>query len=657
MRKTCGSDSDKLMCGIAGLLDHSDASLQVLSRMLDRLKHRGPDDFGTWGDRDSGIALGHRRLSIIDLSSAGHQPMISASGRFVLIYNGEIYNFIALRSELEKSGTPTWRGRSDTEVLLAAFEAWGVNGAIKRCNGMFALALWDRDARTLTLARDRMGEKPLYFGWIAGRFAFASEMKALDRVPGWSPRMNGPMIASFLRTGYVQGPESAVEGIFRLPPGTLLQLTLEEMQQSRDWAWLEPKTNHYWSLAEAASAGQEELLTDADGAAKLLEPLLREAVALRMVADVPLGVFLSGGIDSSLVTALMQAQSARPVRSFSIGFNEPGYDEAPFALAVARHLGTDHTELYVDAAAALKLIPNLAETFDEPFADHSQLPTLLVSELTRKHVTVALTGDGGDELFAGYQRYFAILELQRFLGHLSPKLHRSLAALFRLSAKLLSPLSRSGHAIGSWSFRLSRLSERLSTVDLDAMRLSFIGGAGNSRLLRGPSAAAIHYDQPPSKIHEPLRRLMYGDQNDYLVDDILHKVDRASMAYGLETRVPLLDHRIVELSWQLAPTLLIHHGHGKLLLRRVLEQYVPRALFERPKQGFAPPMDAWLRGPLREWAESRLSQDSLRELPMLDSVAVRAIWNAHCRRDANAGYVIWNVLMLADWRERFRARC
>lgn len=642
------------MCGIAGLLDCSDAALPVLGRMLERLAHRGPDDTGTWFDVKNGMALGHQRLSIVDLSPAGHQPMVSATGFYVLNYNGEIYNHAELRAELEDTGAaPAWRGHSDTEVLLAACETWGVNEALKRCNGMFAFALWDTQRQTLTLARDRMGEKPLYFGWAAGRFAFASELKAFAQLPGWSPRMNEPAITSFLTTGYVRGVESAIAGIFRLPAGCLLQLTLEDMHRQRDWAWLSPRVKTYWSLSAIAANGQSPVLRDPVEAAAQLEPLLCDAVALRMTADVPLGAFLSGGIDSSLVTALMQVQSARPIRTFSVGFREPSYDEAPFARAVARHLGTDHTELYVDAAAALELVPRLAETFDEPFADHSQLPTLLISQLARRHVTVALTGDGGDELFAGYGRYFAILKLLRMLGPLPMSLRQGASAMCRGAAILLSPLAHGNRADTSLPFRLARLSERLAKLDVEALRIAFIGGAGNSRVLRYATEHTV--DNPTQlQLRANLRQLMFGDQIDYLPNDILLKVDRSAMAYSLETRVPLLDHRVVEFSWRLATPLLADGSRGKLLLRRVLEKYVPRSLFDRPKQGFAPPMDTWLRGPLRAWAESRLAEGSLRELPMLDVKAVRSLWDTHCRGHMNAGYVLWNVLMLADWRARFR---
>jgi len=644
------------MCGIAGLLDPTAAALPALGQMLERLAHRGPDDSGIWRDDTCGMSLGHRRLSIIDLSPAGHQPMASASGRYVLTYNGEIYNHADLRRELDSAGVRmAWQGSSDTETLLATIDAWGIESAVERCNGMFAFALWDRQRRHLVLARDRMGEKPLYFGWVAGRFAFASELKAFARLPGWAPRMHVPAVTTFLRTGYVHGFESAVTGIYRLPPGCLLQLSLDELHRPRDDAWLAGQLKPYWSLPTVMADGLSQPIHDADEAAGQLETLLREAVAMRMMADVPLGAFLSGGIDSSLVTALMQAQSTRPVRTFSIGFHEPRFDEAPFARAVARHLGTDHTEFYVDAQSALDLVPTLAEGFDEPFADFSQLPTLLVSRLARQHVTVALTGDGGDELFAGYQRYFAIQKLWRVLRWLPSPLRRAAGMTCMAAARSL-PLTGDAGPSGSMAFRLSRLGERLAVPNIDAMRLSFIGGTGHARIARADTGK-LSTPFAHTTLYEPLRQVMFGDQGDYLPDDILFKVDRAAMAHSLETRVPLLDQRVVALSWRLATPLLIADGKGKQPLRHILGKYVPHELFDRPKQGFAPPMDDWLRGPLREWAETRLSDGALLELPMVNAAEARNLWKAHIDGRINAAYVLWNVLMLADWRELHKAVC
>ena len=643
------------MCGIAGLADHPQSARATLGAMLRRIAHRGPDDSGIWVDDHHGIALGHRRLSIIDTSSAGHQPMGSVPGRYWLTYNGEIYNYKDLRAELERSGhAPSWRGHSDTEVLLAGFEAWGIEATLKRCNGMFALVAWDRIRGELSLARDRMGEKPLYFGWVGGRFCFASELKALAAMPGWAPTMDAGAIDSFLAAGYVRGPKSAVQGVYRLPAGCLLKLPVAALERALDWDSLASGMTTYWSLAEAACAGSNAPV-DATSATQLLEDLLSDSVRLRMVGDVPVGAFLSGGIDSSLVVALMQSQSMRPIHSFSIGFSEPEFDEAPYAEAVARHLGTDHTTLYVHAADALALVPRLAETFDEPFADTSQLPTMLVSELARRHVTVALSGDGGDELFAGYARYFDILDLHRGLSRIPGPLRRFVPPLLTLASACATPVAALSPARRQLPFRLTRLRDRVSAGDPDAMRLAFIGAGGTSRMFARPPARDLSHCFPPKEIGHTLRRLMYADQSDYLPDDILHKVDRSSMAYSLEARVPLLDHRLVELSWRLSTPALVAGRQGKRPLRTVLERHVPKALIERPKQGFAPPMAAWLRGPLRDWADALLSTESLRELPMLDERGVRSLWRSHLAGTMDASLALWNVLMLADWRKRFAA--
>lgn len=581
--------------------------------------------------------------------------MTSARGRYVVTYNGEIYNYPALREELERLGAaPPWRGHSDTEVLLAGFEAWGIAETIKRCNGMFALAVWDLEQRVLTLARDRMGEKPLYFGWIGGRFAFASELKALSAVPGWIARMAPEGIASYLGAGYVRGAQSAILGIYRLPPGSLLTLSQEQLREQRDWDWLSTRITPYWSLRQAAIDGVGSPFADRPASLDALATLLSDAVRARMVADVSLGAFLSGGIDSSLVAALMQAHSHRPIRTFSIGFSEQTHDEAPFARAVAQHLATDHTELYAGPEDALALVPELATTFDEPFADSSQIPTMLVSALTRQYVTVALSGDGGDELFAGYGRYFAILDLWRVLSPLPPALRRTVAPTLAMVARATGILARVFPGVRTIPFRLDRLAERVGTGDADALRLSFIAGGGTSRVHEAVSPKLDHC-VPPSQLRDTLRRLMYADQLDYLPDDILHKVDRASMAYGLESRVPFLDHRVVELSWRLPTAMLVLAGEGKQPLRQILDRYVPRHLVDRPKQGFAPPMDAWLRGPLRDWAESLLSTEVLRELPFVNEQGVRTLWQSHLDRRMDGGIVLWKILMLADWQRRLGA--
>jgi asparagine synthase (glutamine-hydrolysing) len=567
--------------------------------------------------------------------------MRSPSERYVITFNGEIYNHRELRAELERSGVaPIWRGHSDTEVLLAGFDAWGVAATLERANGMFALVLWDAQRRELVLARDRIGEKPLYFGWIGRHFAFASEMKALWCVPGWTARMQPEAIAPFLATGYVHGSQSAIIGIHRLPPGCVLALPLQQLDQPRDWSWLAPKLLRYWSLHSSAARGVAvPMADDPSAAANALEALLADAVRLRMGSDVPVGAFLSGGVDSSLVTALMQAASNKPVRTFCIGFSDDACDEAPHARAVARHLGTDHTELYASAADAAAMVPTLSTAFDEPFADTSEIPTLLVSRLARRHVTVSLSGDGGDELFAGYTRYFSLLRLQQ-------QLQRSSHPLRAMLARVLARWP----GMGAHSLKAQRLSERIAAPHLEAMALAHIGGG--SALLAPSARLAAARERSSSGIDEALRRLLLTDQLDYLPDDILHKVDRASMACGLEARVPMLDHRVIEFSWRLPTALLATRDQGKLLLRTILDRHVPRRLIERPKQGFTPPMGAWLRGPLRDWAHELLSASSLRELPLIDAAATQSLWQAHQQQRVDASYALWAVLMLSDWRRR-----
>lgn len=643
------------MCGIAGLLRGSGSHTEAtLSAMLERLRHRGPDDSGMWID-EAGFALGHTRLSIVDLSAAGHQPMLSASGRFVLTYNGEIYNFPALRQELEAGAhAPTWRGHSDTEVLLAGIEAWGVEAMLRRCNGMFAFALWDRRDRTLVLARDRIGEKPLYFGRVGPHFAFASELNALTRVDGWAPRIHGEAISDYLATGYIRGSQSAVEGIFRLPPGSLLTIGIDDLLRFRSWDDFATRLTRYWSIQDVACAAATLPSASEQDLTESLHDLLDEATSLRMVADVPVGAFLSGGIDSSLVTALMQKNARHPVHTFSIGFNESSHNEAHHALAVARHLGTTHTELYVDASDALDLVPNLASTFGEPFADFSQIPTMLVSKLARKDVTVALSGDGADELFGGYGRYFSILGLWRALGVIPSPMRKAAAGILSTAAGMSKPFASRENAISN---RLRRLADRVAANDIDAMRLAFIWGFGARDIQRTLPTQLLEHCLPPAAVGSPLRRLLFGDQLDYLPDDILCKVDRASMAYSLETRIPMLDHRVVELSWRFPDRSMVDGSLGKLPLRKLLSRYVPSALFERPKQGFAPPLSHWLRGPLREWAESLLSPSALSELPMLDAAATRKLWIEHREGRVDAERVLWNILMLSDWRGRLGISC
>ncbi len=644
------------MCGIAGFLDprgSSDrASLAALALGMARaIVHRGPDDEGAWADADAGIALSHRRLSIVDLSPEGHQPMTSASGRYAIVYNGEIYNFAAIRAELDTAGPPAhWRGHSDTEVMLAAFERFGIDGALQRFNGMFAFALWDRQARTLHLARDRMGEKPLYYGDVAGRFAFGSELKALRALPGFDRPVDREALALYLRFGYVPAPRSIHAGIAKLEPGTCAEVRVRAGR-------VETTTRRYWDLDQVARAGlAAPFRGDANEARAELARRLGHSVGLRMVADVPVGAFLSGGVDSSLVVATMQQLSSRPVRTFTIGFDDPAYDEAPFAREVARHLGTDHTEVYVTGREALAVVPMLPAMYDEPFADASQVPTFLVSRIARAAVTVSLSGDAGDELFAGYERYVRSAQLAR----LPAALRRVGGALLRAAAPARAGvLAEVAQKALPRRLRFAHAAEKLA-------KLAPVLAAGDARALyeglvtqwRGEDVPAIaHADVAASgllsQIGDPAMDyaswMMLADMHTYLPDDILAKVDRAAMAVSLETRVPLLDHDLVAWAWSLPLDLKLREGRGKFLLRALLDERVPRALIDRPKRGFAVPLAAWLRGPLRDWAEHLLEPGRLAAQGFLDVARVRARWQEHLAGTRDARDELWTVLAFQAW--------
>jgi asparagine synthase (glutamine-hydrolysing) len=621
------------MCGITGFVSPpaaADELTRAVRGMCGELVHRGPDDAGEWIDAAHGVAIGFRRLAIIDLSPAGHQPMISASGRYVATLNGEIYNFEELRRELRERGlAPEFRGHSDTEVMLAAFDAWGID-AVARFNGMFAIAVWDTVERRLHLVRDRMGVKPVYYGFAGDTFVYGSELKALRRHPGFDPRIDRNALRLYLRFLYVPAPFSIYEGISKAMPGTIVTLDPDARMT---------RTTVYWSARDAAIAGTRNRFAGTeDEASQELEALLRDAVRIRMVADVPIGVFLSGGVDSSLVTALMQAESATPVKSFSIGFDDLGFNEAPYAAAVARHLGTEHTELMVHERDALDVIPRLAAMYDEPFADSSQIPTHLVSALARRHVTVSLSGDGGDELFGGYTRYFVGQRLFRWIARtprgVRPTLGRALGKISTRTYDRLRP------RLGERAHKVARV---LKANDVDAMYFELVS--------HWPDAARAPVENrdewPP--LDDPIERMMYFDQISYLPDDILTKVDRASMAASLESREPLLDYRLVELAWRLPLSMKVRGGQGKRVLRRVLYRYVPEELIERPKMGFGIPLGAWLRGPLREWAEPLLSEAALRKHGLLDPAPIRAKWDEHLSGRYDWNFYLWGVLMLQVW--------
>lgn len=648
------------MCGIAGFLLNTRlqyAPETVLERMSNVLEHRGPDDWGTWFSATSGVGLGHRRLAIVDLSTAGKQPMRSSSSRFTIVFNGEIYNFQSLRADLEKSSV-TFRGHSDTEVMLALFERLGVERTLEKLVGMFAFALWDEQEQALYLARDRLGKKPLYYAMVNGNLTFGSELKALREFPGFDASIDRDALALFVRHSYVPGPLSIYRGTKKLPPGSFLKIEKRDNQIRCS----NPAT--YWSPANYYESDHLPRLSDATAVSEL-EELLKDAVRLRMVADVPLGAFLSGGIDSSLVAALMQVQSARPIKTFTIGFNEQQYDEARYAKAVAQHLHTDHTEVYLTSSDALAVIPRLPSMFDEPFSDSSQIPTFLVSQVARRDVTVALSGDGGDELFCGYERYFRWRRVW-------PQLQRIPLPLRRLMARTLMavPIHHWDRmvAYASWALppsfrrvasgdRFHKLAEVLGYEDPGAVYLRFV-----SHWTR-PASIVLGATEPmtvltqgggPKDLDGFTERMMLLDTMTYLPDDILVKVDRASMAVSLETRAPLLDHRVVEYAARMSLHQKLRDSKGKWALRRVLSKYVPDALIERPKMGFGVPIDSWLRGPLREWAEDLLAEPRLRSEGFFDPKPIRRLWDAHLANRQDAHYLLWDILMFQAWHAHVR---
>ena len=637
------------MCGIAGFLGTpgSGSPDAAVKAMTDAIAHRGPDADGAWCDHDARIALGHRRLSIIDLSPQGAQPMHAASGRYVIAFNGEAYNYAPIRTELGLSGH-SFRGHSDTEVILTAFDRWGIEASIPKFAGMFALAVWDRQTGSLWLIRDRLGEKPLFYGQVAGSWLFGSELKALRAFPGWRATIDVASVAQFLRHGYIQAPASIYSGIAKVRPGTMVELRTGH----------EPREVTYWSAEHTARAGlADPIAGSSDEIATALDNVLKPVVRDEMVADVPLGAFLSGGIDSSLIVALMQTQSSRPVRTFTIGFDDPRFNEAGFAKQVAEHLGTDHTELTVRGDDALEFVTRLPEIYDEPMADSSQLPTLLVSRMTRQHVTVALSGDGGDELFGGYSWYTAPTGSSDRLAQSAPSVvRRVVGSMLRsipdpppdLIARLITDgeraigdrpanaLTRLGarlEARGEHATYLSLLAQSVTPADLLHSDLRAHAGRGT---LSGPWLGDAHARES---------RMLF-DALSYMPDDILVKVDRAAMAFSLETRAPFIDHRVFEFAWRIPASAKVVDGVGKQPLRQLLYRYVPRDLVERPKRGFAVPLASWLRGPLRGWAEDLLSPKSIASGGLLDVSRVRRLWSQHQGGLANHGDRLWAVLSL-----------
>ena len=651
------------MCGITGFLNatraHSgDAMKRIVLHMADTLRHRGPDDGGAWADPDAGVALGMRRLAILDLSPAGHQPMQSASGRYEIVFNGEIYNSPELRRELAAGdATLLFRGHSDTEVMLAAFDRWGPDKAVSRFNGMFAFALWDRQQRKLTLGRDRFGEKPLYYAVLGGTLLFGSELRALRAHPEFSGEIDLGAVALYLRHNCVPAPHSIYTTVRKLPPATLLTVSTQDLA-------CEPRT--YWSARDAAEAGVRNVYPGSeDEAVDELDSLLRDAVKLRMQADVPLGAFLSGGVDSSVVTALMQAQSTAAVQTFSIGQMDREFDEAPEAARVAHHLGTDHTELYVSSEDALSVVPRLPQIYDEPFADSSQIPTFLVAQLARKKVTVSLSGDGGDEVFGGYNRH-------TWGGHVWGKLETVPLPLRRTCASAILALSsdawdalfhRAGPVLpNSWRQRMPgvKLYKLASIMDSrnprDMYRRLTEHWSDPSQILPGfvePPTPLVH--GASSGLASATEEMMYLDSVTYLPDDILVKLDRATMAASLEGRIPLLDHRIFEFAWRLPLPMRVQGREGKRVLRQVLSRYVPRELVERPKLGFGIPLASWLRGPLRPWAEEFLDEGRLRREGFFNPRPIRRAWQELLAGRGTWEFQLWDVLMFEAWLEESRS--
>lgn len=647
------------MCGLVGFLGFGEAMRgpeEVARRMAIAIRHRGPDDEGTWVDGEAEIALGHRRLSIVDLSPAGHQPMVSADGRHVVVFNGEIYNYAEIRAELDAIEKYAWRGHSDTEVLLAAIDRWGLKATLERCVGMFALALWDRRTRSLSLARDRLGEKPLYYGWLGKSLAFASELKALAVHPAWNGAIDRDALALMMRHSYIPAPYSIYQGVKKLRPGQILVCRSGSRELSFET---------YWSAREAAEAGVAQPFSGSrEEAVDTLDALLRRSLAGQMTADVPLGAFLSGGIDSSTVVAVMQSMRSRPIKTFAIGFEVPGYNEAMHAAKVAEHLGTQHTELYLTDSDAMDVIPALPAIYCEPFSDSSQIPTYLVSKLARTEVTVSLSGDAGDELFSGYTRYALAGEIWNKLSRVPRGVRRAVADLATLPSPIFyDRLARPFKQLLPQKRRTGRLGDKihkaadllsLQTIDDVYLKLCSHWSAPDELVIgsREPSTMLTGLEILPD-LQGPVERMMYTDLVSYLPDDILTKVDRAAMAVSLETRVPLLDHRLVEFALSLPLSISRADGTTKWPLRQILYRHVPQSLVDRPKMGFGVPIDSWLRGGLRDWAEDLLNESRLRREGYFRPEPIREAWCEHLSGGRNNQYLLWDVLMFQAWNQDY----
>ncbi len=650
------------MCGIVGFYttEPLPGATEVLRRMNDTIAHRGPDAQGQWFDPAQGVALAHRRLAIIDLTEEGRQPMRSASGRYIIIFNGEIYNFLRIRADLERLGH-RFRGHSDTEVMLAAFDEWGLEPSLQRFIGMFAFALWDSAQNELTLARDRLGKKPLYYCVANGRLIFGSELKALRAFPEFSASIDRQALTLFLRYNYIPAPRTIHEGVSKLEAAHFVRFAV------RQHSVVELERRCFWNAAEVqAGASADALSVSAGEVTDQLDQLLRDAVQLRMIADVPLGAFLSGGIDSSLVVALMQTLSSRPVRTFTIGFNESEYNEADHARVVARHLGTDHTELYLTPNETLAVIPKLPLLYDEPFADASQIPTALVCAMARQHVTVALSGDGGDEAFGGYSRYAQAQDICRRLSRVPPWLLRTMSqsiphvpmAFWEGLVRLSRPVASGKLRADGFAYRMQRLADRLGCATPQQLyrHLMSYWLAPMKLVVDGREPGSLLADAPQkNNLDQFTDQMMLLDTLTYLPDDVLVKVDRASMAVALEVRAPLLDHRVLEFAWRLPLAMKLHDGRGKLVLRKLLSRYVPEKLFERPKTGFGVPIYRWLRGPLRDWAENLLDEQRLEREGYLKAMPIRNVWQSLLAGQSEwvyGGELLWSVLMFQAWLEQ-----
>ena len=639
------------MCGLAGYLGgrpiQEGQAQSLLQTMARAIAYRGPDSSGYWCNTDQQIGLGHRRLAIVDLSQAGHQPMFSPSRRYVLAFNGEIYNHLDLRREVELLSTASWRGQSDTETLLAGFDVWGIEATVRRAVGMFAFAVWDTACNVLTLARDRIGEKPLYYGWQGDTFLFGSELKALKPHPAFRGEVDRNVLCLFLRYNYVPSPYAIYQGIAKLEPGCLLTVSMQNR---------EPSIASYWSWSKLvnSSANRPQVATEKE-AVDGLELVLKDAIGQQMVADVPLGAFLSGGVDSSTVVALMQAQSSQPIKTFTIGFSEANYSEAVYAKAIARHLGTVHTELYVTPEQALNVVPRLGCIYDEPFADSSQIPTLLVAQLARQQVTVSLSGDAGDELFCGYNRYKFAANYWKAASSIPKRLRGVLAngiaavspQTWDYYARFL-PLTNPGD-------KLHKGAAAIRSQNIAELYLGLVSSWSH------PEAIVIGGEEPTGSGYinqrsdfeglDEIHQMMALDTLTYLPDDILAKIDRAAMHVSLESRVPFLDHRVVEYAWQLPLKYKLRGQTTKWALREVLHKYVPPKLLDRPKMGFGVPIDIWLRGPLRNWAEGLLAEQRLRIEGYFNPAPIRKKWLEHLSGKRNWSSQLWAVLMFQTWLE------